>query len=237
MGSTNITNHLIYPTQNDINGGVPFAGRRMYETTMVDLERNPGGLPGYVISGWTLPSSGSNTQTLTGGTAVIDGYLIKGTGTYAFTFDNSSTDHIFLQLVYTSGLVTGLQVVANTASAPLPNAIKLGTVTTGASTVSSSKDMRPGNRRLYGAVTSSATVSDQGSGFWTVASGGTGVYVFTWTTGLFLRAPTVTGAICGAAGQLTSELPNVGSATSSTVTTRNSSGTATALDFVFQAFL
>jgi len=216
MGGTNITNHLIYPTEGDINGGVPFAGRRQYETTVVETTRNPGGLPGYVISGWTLPSSGSKTQTLTGGTAVIDGYVIKGTGTYAFDFDQNNTDHVFLQLVYTSGKVTGLQVVANTSSTPLANSIKLGTVTVNNASpptggqITSSTDQRPQNKRIYG-ICSNGTINEIGSGGWSISSS-----TITFTSAFF-RKPII--QVTGESGGTVDDSTVVPCVTSANTTT------------------
>lgn len=235
MATVTITDHLVCPTENDVNGGTSGAGRIPTEDTLGKLWRNPSGLVGYVISGWTFPSSGSRTgATCTGGTACIDGYVITGTGTYSFTFDDATTNYMWLQLVFVSGKVTSVQVQSYTGATTYPaNAVYLGTVVTSGGNITGTTFRGPQNRIVFGrGGGAGGTITDTGSNHWSISRGGVGTYTLTFGAGVFGRTPCVI-----ASGKDTFITASPTSATSCSVLSVNSGGTATDGEFSFQAMI
>lgn len=189
-----ITNHLVCPTENDVNGGTVGAGIILTELNLADLLRFPNGAIGHVVSGFTPPSTGSanRTQSIAGGVACIDGRVIRGSATTSVTFTASATEYWWLQLLYTSSKAVSLQYASSSSETTyLSNAIPLWKVICNATDVTTVTDRRPGGRRLYGTVNASKAISDHGSGFWSVAGGATGVSTLTFASGLFIRTPIV----------------------------------------------
>ena len=231
-----ITNHLVAPTENDVNGGTNGAGIVFgVETTMADLLRFPGGTSGYVVSGFTPPSTGTGslTHAIAAGVARIDGYVIKGTATTSTTFTLSTTEYWWLQLLYTSSKVVSLQLVGNSGETTYPaNAIPLWKVTCNATNITAVVDRRPGGRRLYGSVTSGGAINEHGSGLWSVSKGATGSYTLTFASGVFIRTPVVL-VTANAANAAAASAPT--SVTSSGVTTTDLANSAADAAWSFTA--
>lgn len=158
MATFNIQNHLVFPTENDVNGGTVGAGRIITEAAFGSLLKSLLGQAGQAVSGFTMPSSGALTQSIAGGTAVIDGYVVVGTGTTSVTFAASNTTHVFLRLIYVSGKVASVQfellTVTGVDDDPIPpaNSILLGRVSTDGTSVTGSSDFRANGRVSYGMV-------------------------------------------------------------------------------------
>lgn len=190
MGVGTITNHLVHPTENDVNGGVVGQGIAYLETSMVALFRSLGALRNFVISGFNnLGGSGLN-RSVAGGEAVINGYLVKGTSGSNVTFDASTTNRLWLQLVMSGGKAVGVQLLTTTSDTVPANAVRLADVVTSGSDVTSITDKRPQNRRSCGSVGNAAAILERGSDDWTVTNQGT-YREITFQTAFF-RAPVVT---------------------------------------------
>jgi hypothetical protein len=237
MATVSITNHYVNPTENDFDGGTDGAGIVLTEASISNLLKNQGGVPGFVVSGFTPPTTGTGnrTQNITGGIASTDGYVIYGSATTSVVFTQGVTEYWWLQLLYTSNKVSGLQYTSVSGATTYPgNAIPLWAVTCNASDVTTVVDRRPQNRRLYGTVTG-GNLDEAGSGYWSVSLGATGVHTLTFGSGIFTRKPVVTATIYGSSGGEATCVVN--SATSATITTRDSSGAAANRDWSFEARL
>lgn len=196
MATVTLSSYLVFPTENDVNGGTTGAGRVGSEYRRATLQDALGMQVNRVYSGFTLPSSGALASSVAAGEAIIDGYLIKGSASISVTFTASVTNYTFIQLVYSGGIVTTAQLVTQTSITPPANSVFLGAVVTGGSTISSASDYRPQGLSMYGRCNgggSGNTISDYGSTGWTLAhasGGGTTTLTFTLPSGFF-RKPNV----------------------------------------------
>lgn len=220
-----LSTYCVNPTENDVYGGLSAgSGRILQESYFSQIARYEAGMPGRVISGFVLPTSGSRTDaTITAGSAVICGYHVVGTDNISVTFTDSATTWVWLQLATSSGIVTGAQLYLDTGawkpSAPTQPAILLGSVVvSGGTCQTSGYDLRSSNTRVFGQVNSDGAISHYGPGNWSVSKGGTGIYTITVESGVFISLPCVLAVAYSGFTDVT-----VSSATAFTVNTYNSS--------------
>lgn len=229
MPTTVISNHYVFPTESDVNGGVTGAGK-------VGTEKAISALYGSefprVISGFTLPSSGALTQNLTGGSAVVAGYLVEGTGTYSFTFAANATNYMWLIVTKTSGLVISVLVQNETSASTFPtDGILLGTVTTNGSAVTGSVDLRPQGIILHGLLASNGAIVS-GSGMFKATRTALGTYEIAFPSGYFRRKPAI--LVSSSAARTT---VSISSATLCEIQTIDASGTSVDSEVSFEAVL
>ena len=146
MGSTAITGELIWPSQNDLYGanvgGAVGDGVMHYERQRRKALGSVAGRNNYVISGGALPSSDADlTIAIPAGAAIIEGHYCEWPAT-AITLPASNTSHIFVKLVFSGTLITGLEIEDNTSATPPAASTKLGTATTSGSAVTGTTDAR-----------------------------------------------------------------------------------------------
>lgn len=227
MAITPVTNHLVFPTENDVHGGSSGAGRIGQETTLAALWKGLG-CTNCVVSGFTPIATGAGfDKAVPAGEAVIDGYVVKGTNSTTFTFTASETANLFLRLNFTSSKVTSVTLESYTGTTVPANSVLLARVVTDGSGVTSYTDRRPQNRRIYGKCSSTGTILESGSGRWS-ASGGAGTVTITLESGFFFRTP------CVNVTAVTIDLAGTAEATSTTSITVD---TQSASDFYFEAWL
>jgi hypothetical protein len=146
MGSTAITGELIWPSQNDLYGanvgGAAGDGIMHYERQYRKAVGSVAGRNNYVISGGALPATDPDlTIQIPTGKAIIEGHYCEWPAT-DITLPASNTSHIFVKLVFSGTLITGLEIEDNTSDAPPASSTKLGTATTSGSAVTSTTDTR-----------------------------------------------------------------------------------------------
>lgn len=149
MGSTNVATPFVWPSQNDINGGVSGDGKHMLEKYARELWGDLNGIS-YVVSGGALPASAANLVLIVpAGVAIISGLLVKWAQTNV-TLPASNTSHIFVKLTFSASLSTGIQIEDNTTGTHPADSIKLGTATTSGAAITSTVDQRllDGNQRI-----------------------------------------------------------------------------------------
>ena len=140
MGSTAVTNDRIWPSQNDVNGGVSGEGKTWLELAhrLMNLSiKNENSL----ISGGALVTSATLVEPVPSGEAYIDGRYVSWPATNV-TLPASSTSHLFVKVVKSAGLVTGVEIEDNTSGTPPADSVKLGTATTSGSAITSVTDQR-----------------------------------------------------------------------------------------------
>jgi hypothetical protein len=205
----------VHPTENDIYGSEGIgAGRVINEFKLTQAIRG-GVRRGHVISGFTLPSSGSRTAvSVAGGYAVIDGYTIYAPSALTISINNnvsgSTNARVWLQLVSSANKATVIKIVTVYTDAQQNNAILLGRLTTDATNVTAMEDNRSTGRILYGACTTAGATVEAGSGDWRWDSHpSTGVTRYQTDTA-FIRAPNIIMASCtsGVLGFATGGAPN-----------------------------
>ena len=179
MGNTNTTTPLIHPSQNDVNGGVANDGKRLLEKYIREWLKAVNAIS-YQITGNALPTSAANLVLIVpAGSAFISGYYVTWAATNV-TLPASSTSHIFVKLISASGLATNVQIEDNTSGTYPADAIKLGTVVTSGSAITSSTDQRllDGNQRIRRAV-----ISATGTTNWIVPANVTRARFKQWAPG------------------------------------------------------
>jgi len=157
MSNTNITTPLVQPSQNDLNGGVANDGKRALEKYIREWHKALNGIS-YQITGNALPTSAANLVLIVpAGSAYISGYYVTWAATNV-TLPASSVSHIFVKIISASGLATNVQIEDNTSGTYPADAIKLGTVVTSGSAITTSTDQRllDGNQRIRRAVITAA---------------------------------------------------------------------------------
>ena len=141
MGTTNVTNPLVQPSQNDLGGGVAGDGDTALEKYVVQLLLAANN-QSYVLSGGVLAASAANLISIVpAGIARISGYYVSWPQTNV-TLPVSSTSHLFVALTFASGIVTGVQIIDNISGTPPADSIKLGTQTTSGTAITSAVDQR-----------------------------------------------------------------------------------------------
>lgn len=179
MGNTNITTPLVHPSQNDVNGGVANDGKRILEKYVREWLKALNGI-NYQITGNALPTSAADLVLIVpAGSAFLAGYYVTWSQTNV-TLPSSSTSHLFVKLISSGGLATNVQIEDNTSGTYPADAIKLGTVVTSGSAITSSTDQRllDGNQRIRRAV-----ISATGSTAWIVPANVTRVRIRQWGAG------------------------------------------------------
>ncbi|WP_447979091.1 hypothetical protein [Candidatus Nitrospira bockiana] len=143
MPQVTLTAH-VFPSANDLEGAQPNGyGETMFETNLADrwmaflFARN------VVISGGGLPGSDPDLiMQIPTGKARIDGRFIEWSAQNV-TFPPSSTSHVWVRILYdVGGLASSVVIEHNTTGVAPANAVKLGTVTTSGSAVTSTTDAR-----------------------------------------------------------------------------------------------
>lgn len=179
MSDTNITTPLVQPSQNDLNGGVTNDGKRALEKYVRELFKAMNAIS-YFVSGNALPTSAANLVLIVpAGSAYISGYYVTWASTNV-TLPASQTSHIFVKLIFSSSLVSNVQIEDNTSGTHPADAIKYGTVVTNGSAITSSTDQRllDGNQRIRRAV-----ISATGSTSWIVPANVTRIRIRQWGAG------------------------------------------------------
>lgn len=142
MGTTNVINPLVQPSQNDLGGGVAGDGNTALEKYMVKMLLAAGIGESYILSGGLLASSAANLISIVpSGVSFISGYYVTWPQTNV-TLPASSTSHLFVALTFASGLVTGVQIIDNTSGTPPSDSVKLGTQTTNGTAITGAVDQR-----------------------------------------------------------------------------------------------
>jgi hypothetical protein len=142
MGDHDITNELVSPSVNDVNGGVAGDGVNTLEKYAapwrLGVERN------YVISGFAIPaSSGTLDIAIPLGKAMISGYYISVPGSTTVTCAASTTNHIFLKLTRDgSNNVAAAKFEVNTTGTAPADSVKIATAITSGAAVTSTADKR-----------------------------------------------------------------------------------------------
>jgi hypothetical protein len=142
---------LIFPTENDVNGGTDEAGKAFTELTWQKLlQRGYASKEGsshfginFVRSGLTYTSAAGFVATFASGVCVIDGYYCE-LDSKTVTVSASDTFHVFAQLNVSGGIVTGADLIQQAASGTTVPARScfLAHLTTGTTTVTADKDHR-----------------------------------------------------------------------------------------------
>ncbi|HET6374168.1 MAG TPA: hypothetical protein VFG76_12740 [Candidatus Polarisedimenticolia bacterium] len=172
MANFPVTNHAVFPTSLDVHGGTPGLGTVWTEGGVTALFKAIGRQGSFIVAGFDPPTTGGGTLTkaIAGGEAVIDGYRVKGTASNNVTFDASTTNYLYLQLIVSGGVVAGLQLVTNTTGVKPANAVLIAKVVSNASNPTAVTDGRPEGRVSHGRIIRSGgnwVVDDYGSGDWT----------------------------------------------------------------------
>lgn len=146
MGSTAITGELIWPSQNDIYGsgvgGAVGDGVKHLETQWRNLQGSVARRNNYVISGGTLPATDVDLViAIAAGDAVIQGHYCSWPATN-ITLPNNNTSYIFIKLVFSATLITGLEIEDNTSGVPPASSLQLGTAVTAAGATTGTTDTR-----------------------------------------------------------------------------------------------
>lgn len=128
----------IFPTVNDINGGVAGQGKTLTEANIISVAGAPYRGVNYVKSGVVLTNGGGLNLNVATGVYVINGYVVTKDATESVLLAASATNHVFLQLtVDGSNNVNGTTWVTNTTGAAPAGqpAVKVGKAVTDATTI------------------------------------------------------------------------------------------------------
>jgi hypothetical protein len=145
-----ITNHAVFPTDNDTNGGSNGAGNKAPESTLkVVFDRG-----NRVEGGFIIPSSGSRTCQISSGTALINGYEVFSPSNLPIdvTFDdNTAMLWVWLKLTKDiGGKVNGCKIRTVTTDAVEADGVLLGRVTTSGGNITAMVDVRSIAREVWG---------------------------------------------------------------------------------------
>lgn len=152
----------IFPSTNDVNGGVAGDGKTMKESNLVVVAAMPYHDRPYVKSGAAGSNAGGLDLSVASGHYMIGGYWVFKDAAETVPLAASATNRVWLQLVKdASGNVTGTTWVVRTDTTVLSDAVITHQVVTGASTITTINDsyrgvIAPGKiighaRRLSGA--------------------------------------------------------------------------------------
>jgi hypothetical protein len=199
-----LVNYLVLPTENDHYGdGYGGVGAGMIPT---ELQFNPliaaqSAIAGHVVSGFEPPASGTFQSPyvvadVTAGAATINGYRIVGTDAISVNLTASTTNYLFLKLELDGNnrVIRPLLHVDDSSYTRPSNSIPLGEVTTDASSITGTVDLRVENKMCYGTVSVSgttATITKRGSGDWTATYAGAGDCTITFSPSFSYTAPIV----------------------------------------------
>lgn len=160
MGTTNVTNPLVQPSQNDLGGGTTGDGKTALEKYMRELHKamNP---ESYIISGGLLPATAANLALIVpAGIAYISGYYVAWPQT-SVPLPASSISHIFVKLIFSAGLVSNVQIEDNLTGIYPADSVKLGISVTSGTAITSSTDERIlGLQRIRRVVISATGVTN-----------------------------------------------------------------------------
>lgn len=184
MGSTAISGELVWPSQNDVYGsGVSGAvgdGKKHLEVQRRKIFGSSAGRNNYIISGGTLPASDVDLVIdVAAGAAIIEGHYCQWPTT-SITLPASNTSYIFIKLVFSANLITGLEIEDNTSGTPPTASLQLGTAVTSGSATTSTTDTRLLGPGIVQVLTSGTT--------------------FTWPAGVYRIYAEVFGASGGGGG-------------------------------------
>lgn len=142
MADFSITNDLVSPTVNDVNGGVTGDGVNTDEDTAAPWRLGVEG--NYVISGFVLPaSSGTLTIDVPTGKAIVSGYYVTVPGNTTLTVTASSTNHVYLKLIRDgSNHVSSAVYEVNTTGIAPADSVKIGMAVASGSAITSSWQAR-----------------------------------------------------------------------------------------------
>ena len=129
----------IFPSANDINGGVSGDGKTLKEINFSALFRALVGDISHIISGFVVPSSGSlSAYTIPAGEAIVVGRYVQKTTNEDVVLTDNATNYIYLQLTLDgSSNATAANFVVNTSGAQPSNSMSIAKVVTAGGVVSS----------------------------------------------------------------------------------------------------
>lgn len=160
--SGGIDNASVFPTENDVHGNaVALTGSVATEAVFPPLMAYCGGQMNRIISGFNLPANGTtNTAVhLDAGICVIDGYLVRCDTTQSIQIAASNVNFVWIRLIYADGKVAypAIEVrqgnsVNDAIYTPPPNAVYVGAINAGTTTVTATKDCRCQGRIVAGRI-------------------------------------------------------------------------------------
>lgn len=131
----------IFPSTNDVNGGVAGQGKTLTEANLKTLQAMPYFDRPYVKSGAVCTNGGGLLLTVATGHYCIDGRWIYKDASENVTLTASSTNRVWLQLTKDgSGNVTGTTWNVQTGTTVPSDAVLVAEVVTGASTITTIKE-------------------------------------------------------------------------------------------------
>lgn len=137
-----LTTYAVHPTNNDI-ASTAGDGSQASEKNLTELLAALHNDTAWVASGFDYVSAAGLVATFNGGEAIIDGHRVICTGTFSFTLEASSTNHVWISWEETADLATNLTVYNATSDTPPSTPyIKIATVTTDGSGVTANTDER-----------------------------------------------------------------------------------------------
>lgn len=126
----------IFPSVNDVNGGVAGQGKTLTEANLKQLQALPYFDRPYVKSGATCTNGGGLNLNVAAGAYMIDGRWVNKDATESVLLTASQTCRVWLQLTKDgSGNVTGTTWNVQTGTAVPADAVLVAIVVTGASTI------------------------------------------------------------------------------------------------------
>lgn len=137
-----LTTYAVHPTNNDV-ASTAGDGSQASEKNLTELLAALHNNTPWIESGFDYDSAAGLVATFNGGEAIIDGHRVICTGTFSFTLEASSTNHVWISWEETADLATNLTVYnATSDSAPSTPSVKIATVTTDGSGVTANTDER-----------------------------------------------------------------------------------------------
>lgn len=129
----------IFPSANDINGGLSGDGKTLKEASFAQLISLLTSRTNKILSGFALPGTDPDlTISIPAGSAIVAGRFVIKDAAEDLTLAASATNHIYLQVVLDgSNNATAANFVANTTGTAPSNSIKIGRAITNANEVTS----------------------------------------------------------------------------------------------------
>ncbi len=158
----------IFPSVNDVNGGVAGQGKTLTEANVKTLQAMPYLDVPYVKSGAVCSNGGGLNLSVATGHYCIDGRWVYKDTTEAVALTASQTNRVWLQLVKDgSGNVTGTTWNVQTGTSVPSDAVLVAEVVTGAATITTITQshrgiIAPGMQVTNGYAELSATASVAG---------------------------------------------------------------------------
>ncbi|HEX6956267.1 MAG TPA: hypothetical protein VF156_15440 [Agromyces sp.] len=149
----------IFPSVNDVNGGVAGQGKTLTEANIKTLQALPYFDRNYVKSGAVCTNGGGLNLSVAAGVYCIDGRWINKDASESVLLSASATNRVWLQLTKDgSGNVTGTTWNVQTGTTVPSDAVLVAVVVTGASTITTITAsfrgiIAPGGDLVYSQIT------------------------------------------------------------------------------------